>query len=171
VSLNCGTLEIMRQLLIPVVLFFFAAPYTLAAPESFIGREIPPIPASCEDKGGGILDRDDKFAEHQLLCNGHEIILLERFIERRGKNAYWNVIDELRLPLLKHGRTILSVPLCQSSTYADSAILAVGVWGPTRADNSFVAKEISNAWRFNLEEGKIQPIPTSSVICEGENAD
>ena len=161
----------MRHLLPLVVLFSFTAPYAWAAPESFTGREIPPIPVGCEDKGGGILDRDDKYADHYLLCNGYEIILLERFVERREKKAYWNVIDELRLPLLKHGRTVLSRPLCQSSKYSESAILAVGIWGPTREDNSFVAKEISNAWRFNLKEGKIQPIPTNSVICEGENAD
>lgn len=169
----------MRHLLTLVVLFSFTVPYTWAAPESFIGREIPPSPVDCADKGGGILnpdykyknvlDRDYVYADHNLLCNGYEIVLLKRFVEYREKKPYWNVIDELRLPLLKYGRTVLERGFCQSSQYAESEIFAVGIWGPTREDNSSVAKKISHAWRFNLKEGKIQPIPTTSITCKREN--
>ncbi|MEB0024164.1 hypothetical protein, partial [Actimicrobium sp. CCI2.3] len=59
----------MRRLLTLVVLFSFTVPYTWAAPESFIAREIPTGPVGCEDKGGGVLDSAYKYAD----CSGQVI--------------------------------------------------------------------------------------------------
>jgi len=117
-----------------------------------------------------VLGSSDSFAYERLVCGGSEIVLLQRFKERRGKRAYWEVVDELHLPASTARKQALEVPLCSSSAHPDDAILAIGRW-TTAKDGSFVAKDISSAWRFNLAKGKIEAISTRGITCEGDNPD
>ena len=153
--------------LIPLV---FIAPDLLSAPRSLIGQDIPPVPAGCEQIVSGVLGDSDLFAYQRMVCDKSEIVVLARFIERRGKAAYWRVVDEIYLPVLNQGVTALDVPLCKSASFG-SNILATGRWSNPGQDGSFVATDISQAWRFDLEQSKIEPISVTDVVCEGEYAD
>ncbi len=121
-------------------------------------------------KESGLLDDLDKFAYERMLCGSQEVVVLERFVEWRGKLTYWKVLDELLLPSMECGYAALDVLLCESANYPESAVLAVGVWG--NAENgALVAKNISHALRFNLDAVKIEPISTHDVVCESEYQD
>lgn len=137
---------------------------------SFVGVEVPPTPHGCSHRESMVLGPSDAFAYERMVCNGIEIVFLQQFTERRGKLAYWKVIDELHLPPGSLQRTALEVPLCSSNAHPYGSILAVGRW-TKRKDGAFVATDISHAWRFNLAEGKIEAISTRGVYCEGDDPD
>lgn len=161
----------MRLSFLTIFLATLAMPsFSIAAPTSLVGLEIPPLPAGCKHQESMVLGASDAFAYERLLCDDREVVVLQRFVERRGKLAYWKVIDELRLPPVAHGQVLLEVPLCSSTSHKDEAILAIGKW-ETAQDGSFVAKNISYAWRFNLLSKKIESISTRGVSCEGDNPD
>lgn len=134
----------------------------------FMGLEMPPMPAGCSHRESMAPGTSGSFAYERLACNGKEVVLLQRFKDHRGKLAYWEVIDELELPARTSNSQALDVPLCSSSSYPKDSILAIGRW-TTAKDGSFIAKNISRAWRFNLVEGKIEAISQRGVSCEGDN--
>lgn len=147
-----------------------AASISVEARGSYVGREMPPTPDGCSSLEGMVLGSSDSFAYERLICSGSEIVLLQRFKERRGKRAYWEVIDELHVPASTARKQTLAVPLCSSRIHPNDAILAIGRW-TTAKDGSFVAKDISSAWRFNVAKGKIEAISTQGITCEGDNPD
>lgn len=147
-----------------------AASISVEARGSFVGREMPPTPDGCSSRENMLLDSSESFAYERLVCSGSEVVLLQRFKERRGKRAYWEVVDELHLPASTSRKHPLEIPLCSSSAHLNDAIFAIGRWTMTK-DGSFVAKGISNAWRFNLAKGKIETISPQGVTCEGDNPD
>lgn len=164
-------LEIMRPSLLAVFLATVTvSTFSIAAPTSLIGHEVPPLPVGCESKESMLLGASDAFAYDRLICNGSEIVLLQRFKDRRGREAYWEVIDQLQLPTRTSKSYALTAPLCSSKNYPNEPILAIGRWSPPK-DRSFFAKNISRAWRFNLAQGRIEAISPGNVSCEGENAD
>lgn len=140
------------------------------AKDSFVGLEIPPMPAGCSHHESMVLGTSDSFAYERLSCDGKEVVLLQRFKDRREKLAYWEVVDELHLPKRTLKSQALDVPLCSSSSYPNDPILAIGRWTKAK-DGSFIAKDISGAWRFNLVEEKIEAISPRGVSCEGDNPD
>lgn len=159
-------LEIMKSSILTIFVATLTIPSILiAAPATLIGLENPPLPEGCKDQGSGILGASHAFAYVELLCGNQVIVVLERFIERRGKVAYFRVIDELRLPSVARGQVVLAAPVCGSSSHPNDAIFAIGRWAEAR-DGSFVAKDISHAWRFNLTSGKIETISTRGVSCD-----
>ena len=164
-------LEIMRARHAVVLVLFLATLNRVDAAESFVGREVPPGPPGCEHKEGGILGDLDRFAYEVFDCKeAGEVALLERFVERRGKLAYWQVIDELRLPApTRDGLARLDVPFCRSSAYKGSHVLAIGAW--KEVPGGAVAERISHAWRFNLESRRIESIPVKGVACDREDID
>lgn len=141
---------------------------SVEARDLYIGLEIPPMPAGCSHREGMLLGTS--FAYDRIVCNGTEIVLLQRFKERRGNLAYWSVIDELHLPTGTSKSTALEVPLCTSKAHPNDTILAIGRWAKAK-DGSFIAKNVSRAWRFNLGKGKIEAISTRGVSCEGDDPD
>lgn len=161
----------MRPSLLAIFLATVAMPsISIAARTSFIGHEIPPLPLGCESKESMLLGASDAFAYDRLICNGSEIVLLQRLKDRRGRKAYWEVIDQLRLPTRTAKSHALEVPLCSSRSRPNDSVLAIGRW-TTAKDGSFVAKNISRAWRFNLTRARIEAISPGEVSCEGENTD
>lgn len=146
-------------------------PQSLAQPRpTFIGLEVPPIPNGCEHRESGLLGSSGTFAYERWFCNGREIVVLENFVERRGQHAYMKVIDQITIFASKNGNSALDVPYCSSSSYKDEAVLVLGQWTSLK-NGDFVAKNISHAWRFNLQRGKIEPISVRGVKCEGESPD
>jgi hypothetical protein len=161
----------MRPSLLAVFFVTVAAPtFSIAAPGSLIGQEVPPLPVGCESKESMLLGASDAFAYDRLICNGSEIVLLQRFKDRRDKKAYWEVIDQLQLPTRTSKSHALEAPLCSSRRYPNEPILAIGHWS-TPKGGSFFAKNISRAWRFNLAQGRIEAISPGDVSCKGENVD
>lgn len=165
-----GPLFIMRSSLIAIFVTLVMPSFSIAAPTSLVGVEMPPVPVGCKHQESMLLGASDVFGYERLLCDGREVVVLQRLVERRGKIAYWKVIDELRLPSLTRGHVTLGGPLCGSASYKDETVFAIGRWTKAK-DGAFVAKDISHAWRFNLLRGKIEVIPVRDVSCEGDNPD
>ena len=140
-----------------------------AKAETFIGKIIPPTPIGCESVGASIISAEFKFAYEQLVCNAENVFLLEEQYERNEKGIRWKIIDELKLPPFKNELKVL-YPLCQSNKYPGT-LLVIGEWGETKADGTFRAKTIKAAWLFNTNRKKVESIPTSDIVCEGENSD
>jgi hypothetical protein len=154
-----------------------------AAPPNLVGLETPPYPAGYENIGGGLFFNDHNHAYTHLCygkmihaaphlisrCEGQDVVVLQKFIERREKKAYFKVLDEVQLPKMPAERYVLAVPQCSSVSYKDENILAIGRMEEIK--DGLVSKDISHAWRFNLQTGKIEPISIHDVICEGDNPD
>lgn len=157
-----------RQLSSIVLVPLVGLSSSVEAKGSYVGLEMPPMPTGCLHREGMLLGTSDSLAYERMACNGTEVVVLQRFKERRGKVAYWNVIDELHLPRSTSKSTALEVPLCTSKAHLNDSVLAIGRWTKGK-DGSFVAKSISHAWRFNLAEGKIEAISTRGVSCEGDS--
>ena len=130
----------MRPSLLAVFLVTVAVPtISIAAQTSLIGHEVPPLPVGCESREAMLLGASDAFAYARLICNGSEIVLLQRFKDRRGRQAYWGVIDQLQLPTKTSKSYALTAPLCSSKNYSNEPILAVGRWSH-RKDGSFLPR-------------------------------
>jgi hypothetical protein len=140
---------------------------SLAAPAQ-PEREIPPLPADCLYEGGGMLG--GKFAYKIVSCDGEQAMLLERFIERRGEEAVFQTLDRLALPKLQKGQSILDTVLCESLVDETDSVFGIGSW-KNEQDGSIVAEQISHAWRFDLQQGKIEVIAAHEIKCVGESAD
>ena len=152
--------------------FIFAIPLFLsltsrAEPLNFVGTVVPPRPNGCSFQEGGVLGRGDAFAYERLLCGKQEVLVFLKFIERRGKVAYWKTIDQVTLPAMKAGQQVLDTSFCSSNVYKGNSIFAIGQWRQSGGD-TFKAEAVLHAWRFNLALGKIESIPTGSVSCETE---
>jgi len=158
----------MHTTYLPVLAAFLFLTQT-AAQSSFIGKEIPPIPNECQSRESGILGASDKFAYSFLFCEGEYVVLLEKFVDRRERKAFWVVLDELHIPNDSSGQKPLSVLLCQSTEYKGEYVFALGVW--KELVSSYEAVNISNAWRFNLEKGKIETIGTKGMSCTLDKVD
>ncbi len=149
---------------------FVSAPIAGNAKSSFIGREVPPIPPGCSHQESMVLGGTDSFGYERWSCKKQEFVVLQRFKERRGKHAIWEVIDELQIPFNGTKRVALEVPLCTSSNHPNESVLALGQWVKAK-DGSLEGTNITQAWRFNLIRGKIEAIQPSSVSCSGDNPD
>lgn len=132
------------------------------------GREIPPLPAGCTQTGGGMLGTG--FAYAFVSCDGEQVVVLERSLGRRGKEPRFQVLDQVAVPVLEDGHSILNVMLCESPAYKDSPVFGIGRW-KEQADGSFIAEQISHAWRFDLQHGKIEAIAPQELKCEAEAVD
>lgn len=156
------TYALFAALLIP--------PFSIAAAVPFVGRVHPPLPDDCQFSEGGVLGESEFYAYERWHCNGRPIVVLQSFVERRGKVAYWKVVDALALPASVPGTEPLEVPSCSSPEAKDFAVFALGRWtqGP---DGTYVAQDITQAWRFNLSLGKIEAISTLSVTCTLDRPD
>ena len=152
----------------PLLLLMFLNSVS-AKSETFIGKITPPTPIGCESVGASIISTEYKFAYEQLVCGTENIFLLAEQYEKHEKGIRWKIIDELKLPPFKNGVKVL-YPLCQSKKYPGT-LLVIGEWGETKADGTFSAKTVNSAWLFNTDRRKIESVPTSDIICEGENAD
>ena len=173
----------MRKLFSALLIACFCVPsFSLAAPPILIGLETPPYPTGYEDMGGGMFfnEHPNNHAYNHLCygqmitpaphltprCKGQDVVVLQRFVERRGRKAYFKVIDEVRLPVIPSNREVLSIPLCSSASHKNDTVLAIGRWENVK--DGYTSKDISHAWRFNLQAGKTEPISTHDVVCEGD---
>ena len=116
----------------------------IAAQSSFIGKEIPPIPNGCQSRESGTLGPSDKYAYSFLFCEGEYVVLLQKFVDRRERKAFWTVLDELRIPIHGSGQKPLSALLCQSTERKGEYVFALGVW--KELVSSYEAVNITNAW-------------------------
>lgn len=137
---------------------------------SFIGKEIPPTPSQCTLWEGGMIGATDSFAFEVLFCESQQVLLLQKFIERRGKMAYFRVVDEVRMPIKSSEPQFLEIPLCSSKSHPGEAIAATGTWH-NLADGSFIGTDITKAWWLNAKLQKLVSIPVGDVTCEGEAVD
>lgn len=110
------------------------------------------------------------FAFSFVSCDGDQIVVLERYLERRCNEVIFQVIDQLALPMLENGRSILEVVSCESPVHKNDPVFGIGVW-KDQEDGSIAAEQISHAWRFDLQHGKIETIAPNELICTGEYAD
>jgi hypothetical protein len=164
---QCSAVEIIREIIVVLAFNFCLAAAAWGLEPSFIGKEIPPTPEHCTFKEGGMIGPTDSFGYEVLLCDSQPVLLFEKFIERRGKKAYFRVIDELRIPTLKARAVILDIPLCSSHSHPGESIAAIGTWLNT-PDGSLTAQDITNAWWLNTKLERLVPIPTQEVVCEGD---
>ncbi len=160
----------MNTLYPPILtLCILLIPCAAYSSSSYIGKEIPPTPSGCQHLESGVLTGIDKFAYAFLKCQGQYVVLFEKFVARRDKHAYWQVIDELLLSKQESGHTLLSVPLCQSTTAKNNSVFALGDWQELPA--SYQALNISKAWRFNFAIGKIETVASHSIVCDMDKPD
>ena len=142
---------------------------TVAAQSSSIGIEIPPIPAGCQSHESSMLGPTHKFAYSFLVCDGEYVVLLQKFVDLRGRNVVWVVLDELHVAINGSARELLGVPICESAYHKGEFIFGLGEL--KELVSSYEAVNISNAWRFNLENGKIEAIGTNGMSCTLDKVD
>jgi len=140
----------------------------LLADPTLAAGEIPPLSAECLHEESGMLGMG--FAYKIVSCGGEQAVLLERYLGRQGEEATFQIVDRLALPEVKDGQSILSVALCESRAYKDDPVSGIGSW-KDQEDGSIVAEQISHAWRFDLQQGKIEAIDPHELQCVGESAD
>lgn len=154
-----------RSLVLAVLLTLVST----AAHSSLIGKVIPPVPNECQSRESAMLGPSHQFAYSFLICEGEYVVLLQKFVDRREKKAYWVVLDELRIPNHGSGQEPLGVPFCQHNEHKGEYVFALGVW--KESVNSYEAVDILNAWRFNLESGKIETINPKGMSCSLDKVD
>jgi hypothetical protein len=147
-------------------LFLFSS-LILANTDSYSLRESSSSLDDCIFKGGGMLNSSFTLRYSEYSCNGRSVVQLQGSIDQSINKLKYKFLDELRLPLFKGKRKLLDIDLCRSDKYKEKNIIAVGEWETTKSGDGIYAKEISNAWRFNLESGKIEAISVDGVVCEG----
>jgi hypothetical protein len=164
----------------PAVLLIFActlmSPFSsVAAPPTFVGLQIPPYPSDCRVGEGAVLGPGPPYRlsyEH-LLCGSDEAIILLRLVEHRDGVRYAEVIDEVFLSIPPE-QQLLGGLMCSRARKSDEVVLAVGAL-KTTVDTGvikrFVADAVAQAWRFDLEAERIEPIPSSDVSCGWETYD
>lgn len=130
---------------------------------SFIDDVLPPIPNGCQQSESGTLGSTDNFAYSFLICGSEHVVILEKFVVRKNKKAYWRIIDEVRILNSSTGLELIGVPLRQSSVYKGGYVFVLGSWRKMR--NTYEAINVSDAWRFNLESQKIESISRKEVSC------
>ncbi len=136
---------------------------------SYIGRLNPPFPDECTHKESGLLGEGITAAYTRASCNGKEVLWLESFVKLEGKEAIWQIVDEIIFPDLAQDK-VLDVQYCSLKNNKQFAIAAAGYWVKAR-DGSYYAKPIVAAWKLNHLRLKIEPISPKKVICEYEEID
>lgn len=117
---------------------------------------------TCQQKGFASLNRKDGAGYTQWICNGTHVISFERANPSNNNDALF-VVDQLNLPRLPRGHDVIFHLMCSSSLYPNDPVIAIGRWKKVK-DGSEV-RPITHAWRFNLQKGKIEPIPTRGMEC------
>jgi hypothetical protein len=110
--------------------------------------------------------------EH-LICGSDEIVVFLRDIEHRDGVAKWDVIDEVRLSI-PPGQRLWGVLMCSRVHPEGDAVFAVGTFvkvAETRVMRRFEADKVTQAWRFDLEAERIEPIAASEVSCGWDSYD
>lgn len=160
----------MRYFIAPLLVSTFLISLCRAEDRtSYVGRFYPPLPDECIHKESGVLDERITVAYTRARCNGKEVLWLERFVKREGKQAIWLVVDEIAFPQLARGE-VLDVPSCSLKDDKRFAVAAIGTWVKEK-DGSFYAKPIIAAWKLNDSNLKIEPISPKGVVCEYEEID
>lgn len=134
-----------------------------------LGEKLAPGKLSCTDEGGGRLHLDgvsyDDWTEGLAKCQGRMIILLEH----AGR-----IVDTLLLPPLqlyrspKRPNALMTISsgegICGASARPDTSFVALVRWG--RRDRIDWRTGVERAWTFDVERGRIVPMPTRSIECE-----
>jgi len=117
---------------------------------------------TCQQKGFASFDRKDGASYTHWICNGEHIISFERASPGTNNDAVI-IVDQLNLPRLPRGHDVIFHLMCSSSLYPNQPVIAIGRWKKVK-DGSEV-RPITHAWRFDLQNRKIEPIPTRGMEC------
>jgi hypothetical protein len=148
---------------------------SIAAPPTFVGLQLPPYPSDCKVGEGAVLGSGPPYRlgyEH-LICGSDEIVVFLRVIEHRDSVARWDVIDEVWLSI-PAGQRMWGVLKCSRVHHDGDAVFAVGTFvkvADTRVMRRFEADNVTQAWRFDLEAERIEPIAASDVSCGWDSYD
>ncbi|OPX56427.1 hypothetical protein SAMN02745127_01922 [Oceanospirillum multiglobuliferum] len=137
---------------------------------TLIGKSVPPYPEGLETKHGACIahalgrDRFCEIAVGDLRKVGKEpfALIVQREIGRSGKNAIWQVTDQISWPKQVEG-TYVSLGVCNRNGVIDHSIIAVVI-------QSEEQWHLAAGWamKVNLENGKFSPISPEGVKCENE---
>lgn len=169
----------MRRHLYLVVLIFvgIVIPSAWAEMSDMRGMIAPPDPSGCKDVDGMLLTtlRDEQqgkpiYITTTLRCGESYFILLKRKIAGNGRDSTWKVVDQATVSKLKRGYRIFPPIICASDNFPSYPTTAVGKF-VKQPDNSFESRNITDAWRFDLDNERIEPIPLSGVLCSVDAVD
>lgn len=163
----------MRRHLYLLVLIFvgIVIPSAWAEMSDMRGMVVPPDPSGCKEVDAMLLtslgdEQQGKpvYITATLKCGERYFILLERKLAGNGRDSTWKVVDQAIVSKLSRGYKIFPPIICASDNFPRNPTTAVGKF-VKQPDNSFESRNITHAWRFDLDNEKIEPIPLPGVLC------
>ena len=134
-----------------------------------VGRRTSSAPDDCKEIDGGMLESSTTFFFSHVFCSGKQLIRLERKVGEQGSHAQWHIDDELHLPEPASGAELIPPGFCSAGPYNGDTIFAIGKW--KRISDGYLVENISHAWRFDLQHGKIKSISAHRVKCDSDDPD
>jgi hypothetical protein len=148
-------------------------PSAFTGEDQFIGLIFPPFPCGIVDINSML--QIDKSGKHWLIqISGADLnrqLWLAEEIKRDGMwTGEWRVIDIKTLSNYDGSKEYAYVPyLCAMNFVGDEEIFVYA----EITDKVLITRLITNdlirkAWRLNFEEGRIEDIPTTGIVCEAD---
>ncbi|MFO7530498.1 MAG: hypothetical protein R6W86_17155 [Marinobacter sp.] len=133
----------------------------------YVGIVFPPFPTEVEDLGSVLINyqtgSEVEWSVNLVQIGAKKHLWLNRFEERKNKNAYFRLRHQLTLPDTRNGEYIY-LSLCKSSGSNELNITGIGS-GP--ADEEWHIK-ITSAYKPNLNTGLLESMSPVGVACYNE---
>lgn len=131
---------------------------------------------SCTTQGGGMLTIDgvthDDWWQGFVDCQGRSVLTLERRLRSQEKSTTWRIVDAVLLPpngmdpgpKRKNALSMVGMESCDLEGRPNTVFHVAARFGKRKRIDWRTG--VKQAWTFDLEAGRIVPLPTRGIVCE-----